>query len=183
MQKGDVRRINTAFQPLDIVAFLIKLGYKALALRYLSPFQLRKFWRGVIRSHVGPNHPAMIGTGIGRMAEFILKIIFRGHIGHINALSMMTKFPAVVHTPHPLCLIAAKIHGGQAVGTVLSNQTRHAVGGSVDDEVFAQKFDAFNPPTSFHFRSADHRDPILPHQFPHGCSRSHARQQFVFFLG
>src|ERR1700722_11428256 len=128
MQDRRVRRVDTAFERLQIVAFLDDLGDVPALFRYLGPSEFRRGRHLFGRTHIGPDDAAELYRRIRGEVSVLLELILRRLIELIDAVAFNVEFPAVIDASEPAFLVATEKERDAAVWTEFLHQPDAAVG-------------------------------------------------------
>src|SRR5262245_18200084 len=115
--------------------------------------------------------------------DFLFEAGLQRFVGHIDAIALDVELPAMIHTAKPAFLVATQEQRRQPVRAELIEQADSSFGIAEGDEIFAQELYPFGRAIRLRkFLREQGGKPIPEHDFAHWSTRSHARQQFVFFF-
>jgi hypothetical protein len=144
VQERQVRRIETALDTLQPIAFLDMARDEALFGWNLCPLEIGKFRLELGRSHIGPHHRAALDARISARLELGLDTRDRlfahlRHAGDIHARPVHIEFETVIHATQTTLFVAAEEERGGAMRTALVDQADLAARVAEENEIFAQE--------------------------------------------
>ena len=182
VQKGDVRRIEIAFQRLRVVALEELLGDELAAHRQLAPAEIRWSGRLCKRPHVSPHDPVALRAPIRRGPQLFPVIAVGWPVRHLEAASARVELPAMVDAAQSAFFVAPEEQRGPAVRAVRPQQPDPAGAVAKRDQVLAQRAHAQRRAVRLgQLGAQQHRLPILAHQVAHRRARADAGQKLVVF--
>jgi hypothetical protein len=178
MQVHGVPGVDVALERLHPVAAALKdLDAAAREHRGLELGHRR---RRRARSEIRPHEPATLDAGIGQSANLVLERAVGGLDRHVDAAARDIEFPAVIHAPQALGLVAAVEQACAAMRAAVLDQSDGAGRHPKRDEALTEQTHAQRRSFGLGQLARERGgNPILPHEVAHWRSRSDAAEQLV----
>src|SRR5690242_3872182 len=179
MQIGEMRRVDVAFERLQVVAIEDGLLQEEVIASGAQEFVIRQ-QRRLAFSHIGKNHPGALGHRIGEVTDLVL-VFAVGRLGRLfKTAARDIEKPAVIEAAQPAILEAAVREIGAAMRAENAEQPYAALLVAEKDEIFAEKADRLRRAARRQFGRQCDRVPVAAHQRAARRARPGLSQESVF---
>src|SRR6185437_6138713 len=137
-----MRRIEVAFDALEIIAVLIHLDDEEMRRLELEPGEAREGRHLVRRAHVGPDDAARLAHRISLVANGLSQFAVRRLGGRFQNRAALAQLPAVIETPQPADLVARVKERSPPMRTEFAQQADGALRIAKTDQRLAEQLDA-----------------------------------------
>src|SRR6476659_1071797 len=137
-----MRRIDAAFEHLEIISLLVKQSINSVLVRYAEKLKIRQLWQILRKTHVSPNDAAALDARVARVLNILLELLIHGNIGHVDAFTARRVFPSMISAAQAVLLDATEIQGSKPMGTKGADQPDLAGHLAKEHQIFAEKSNA-----------------------------------------
>ena len=173
-------RIDADFQYLKPIAFEKSLEGKGIGFRCREAVEISE-GRRVALSHKREDDAVTLLTGIGRVADLLVKIAVLWFCGLFQAFALDIEQPAVEWTAQTAILDPSETQVSTAVGAVPADQTVTTLIILEQNEFFPQETDRLDGVLAFQFLGQSRWLPVSTQNLATRCTRSAFGEKFVLF--
>src|SRR3546814_15777863 len=126
--------IDAAFHGLHVIACLHALGHEYVAVGQVCPLHARSFRLLVFGTHVGPDYPRALHTGVAGDGHLFAHL---GRLRDIHALAFNIELQAMIAAADAIIFVAPEIERCATMRADFREETRPSLGVAEGTPVFA----------------------------------------------
>src|SRR6266404_778846 len=181
MQRGGMRRVDLSLHDLCPIAGKLDLRNRDPRLSMRSPGRRLEFRHRLLWPHIGPDEPAGLARGVGKMFCLFGQSACLRLRRHVDDSAFGVELPAVIEAAHAALFVAPESERRLAVRTGLPEQAELSVAVTKRNELLAEELDPHRRTVRpRHLFRQNRRHPMTPHQAAHRGVPFDPAQQFVF---
>ena len=175
-----MRGVDVAFQCLQPVALTLRERNGKIAFRQQRRLDLRHRRCILARTHVHPDDAGTLRHLIGLGVHLLSEVLFRRHVGHVDAVAIGVELPAVIDAAEATRLVPSIEQRRAAVRAAMVHHADPARMIAECDQFLAEQHQPQRIAAGDDFCGFRRGQPILPHQIAHHGAGTDAGELFAF---